>query len=191
MSKKKPAILLSSVLLLPLLILSVSAVPVYQSVHGFSSALLDASFNLTGDITFEIANDGFYSKRVFEGYVENPNAKVKVYAQIDLDTTLLSILQVRSKHTLTLGEAKLGIQFFLSSRYFDNMCFMNYIAYELLSLQNSLRTNGLTCENDMYDHLTEPEFIHRSHRLHTCQFKEDTWQHPNIDFLDMLLQPQL
>lgn len=98
--------------------------------------------------------EGFYSPKVYEGYVHRPVAELAAAGHIQLNFTLAGSLHVEYKTQFNLLKLKIGIQHFLSTRYFDNACFMIFGRFEGLSFNHDLRTNLIQCSNNLLDNFT-------------------------------------
>ena len=118
------------------------------------SYLVHGTADLTGDIFYELKSEGFYSSKVYEGYVHRPVAELAAAGHIQLNFTLAGSLHVEYKTQFNLLKLKIGIQHFLSTRYFDDACFMMFGRFEGLSFNHDLRTNLIQCSNNLLDDFT-------------------------------------
>ena len=53
-----------------------------------------------GDFYYELKDDGFYSPKLYEGYVARPVFELAASIGIDLDFKLLGVYQVKANHKL-------------------------------------------------------------------------------------------
>ena len=95
-------------------------------------------YKLIGDVYYDFKNEGFYSPKVFEGYVSKPVLEVAGAVGLDLDVTIFGIYQVKYKTRLSLLKLRAGVQTFLATRYMDNACLMGFGGFHFLSVAHDL-----------------------------------------------------
>ncbi len=113
------------------------------------------TYNVYGDIYYDLKNEGYYSPKVFEGYVSKPVFEIAGAAGLDFNVTLFGVYRVSYKTQLNILKLKAGLQTFLSTRYFDNACLEGFGNIQVLSVQHDLRTNTLQCINDLLENFTK------------------------------------
>ena len=110
--------------------------------------------DLSADVFYELKNEGYYSEKVFEGYVHRPVVEVAGAGDLTLNVTFFGVLHTYYAGRLNLAKVKLGLQHFLSTRYFDNACLMMFARFEGLSLNHNLQTNLIQCSNNLQEDFT-------------------------------------
>ena len=84
------------------------------------------------------------------------------------DVTLFGVYRLKGSHALNLAKLTVGLQFFLSTRFFDNACLQGFGEFEALSLTHDLKTQAVRCGDD----ILHDGFAYFSHALKNelCQF---------------------
>ena len=118
---------------------------------------------MEADIYYEIKNEGFYSPKVFEAYVSRPVFELAGAGSFNIHATLFGAVKIYYQTQFNLAKVRIGAQYFLSTRYFDNACFMIFGRFEGLSLNHDLRTNIIQCENNLLEDFTRLTPLQKQH----------------------------
>lgn len=110
---------------------------------GLLDSMFAGTYNVYGDIYYDLKNEGYYSPKVFEGYVSKPVFEIAGAAGLEFNVTFFGLYRVSYKTQLNILKLKAGLQTFLSTRYFDNACLEGFGNIQVMSVQHDLRTNSL------------------------------------------------
>ncbi|TNV79841.1 hypothetical protein FGO68_gene2723 [Halteria grandinella] len=162
-------------------VLAIQQPPLYFQgrTTGLADVLFNTNYTISGDAYYEIKDEGYYSPDVFEGFVGQPVVQVTIGIQLEYWSTLLKVLQVKAHHHLNLLKVTLGLSYHLSTRYFDEACLRGFAAIEGLSLNHRMKTNVLSCGDDLFD---QNEVLAR--KLNMCVFDKMREQEQDLGPLE-------
>ena len=66
------------------------------TLSSLSPNIFLGTYDFSADVYYELKSNGFYSPKVFEGYVHQPNFQVTAAAELRLDLQLFSLFQVKT-----------------------------------------------------------------------------------------------
>ena len=72
-------------------------------------SLFSGVYELSPDIYYDLRNEGYYSPKVFEGYVHRPVAELAASAYFKLDVKLFGLLHLDFSTQFNLLKLKVGL----------------------------------------------------------------------------------
>ena len=138
-----------------------------------TAGLLDSMFagyyNYYADIYYDLKNEGYYSPKVFEGYVSRPVFEIAGAAGLEFNVTFFGLYRVSYKTQFNILKLKAGLETFLSTRYLDNACLTGFGNIQVFSITHDLRTNSVQCINDLLENFTQ---LNPFQKMHNCQIPQ-------------------
>ena len=131
---------------------------------GILDSMFAGYYNFYGDIYYDLKNEGYYSPKVFEGYVQRPVVEIAGFG-LDFNVTFFGLYRVSYKTQINILKLKAGLEAFLSTRYMDNACLTGFGNVQVLSIKHDLRTNTIQCVNDLLEDFTQ---LTPFQKMHNC-----------------------
>ena len=93
---------------------------------GLLDSMFAGTYNYYLDAYYDLKNEGYYSPKVFEGYVSRPVFEIAGATGLEFNVTFFGLYRVSYKTQFNILKLKAGLETFLSTRYLDNACLTGF-----------------------------------------------------------------
>lgn len=129
--------------------------------------ILSGDYSLDADAYYELKDEGYYSPDVYESYVNQPIFQLTLGMQFQFEALVLGVFQIRGDHFINLAKLIVGLQYFFSTRVWNEACLQGFMKFEALSLEHKVKTNMVKCGDDLLDKVD----VYR-HKMNMCNFDD-------------------
>eukprot|EP00347_Sterkiella_histriomuscorum_P002055 403369646 len=143
-----------------------------SSDNDFMSKLFTGYYSARFNIGMINADKGYYDEVVYEALVHDLTAQGQIKVELELDLEFLRFYLTHIKLSFNFANIGVGLQWFLNTIRFDEMCVMMYYNYEILAFHNTMKTNSKTCQYSVVDNIRHPSSMSMLRKF-KCQYQKN------------------